>query len=189
VVLKPGGESPKIGVYWPVGSSGTGIVDVTTGLGTFQATVFSANGDYSILTGRLDYYKGSYHRSEWYVCGYGLIKLNLSDVGERSPGIPSSYSDIENLDLLSFTPLTTNESHVRYMLADIQFGNIADYYRANISDEETAEALRRWDTGVRVTNLGSFERKQVGEKVLIVYSGTDTFIKGMDVKLSSEPQQ
>jgi len=30
---------------------------------------------------------------------------------------------------------------VRYILADIQLGNVADYYRADITDEETAEAL------------------------------------------------
>jgi hypothetical protein len=120
------------------------------------------------------------------VCGYGLIKLTSSDVGERSPGLPSHYSNIEDLNLLSFTPLTTNESHVRYILADIQSGNIADYYRANITDEETAEALRRWDAGMRVANIDRFERKQIDGKVLIVYTGTDTLIKGMDVKLSSE---
>ena len=90
---------------------------------------------------------------------------------------------------MSFTPLTTNEARVRYILADIQLGNVAFYYRANIADEETAEALRRWDAGVRVLNSDQFESRIVNGRWYIVHSGTEKPVTGMDISLSSDPKR
>ena len=188
VTLKPGEEIPSLGVSVPDTLLVAGTENITTGLGTFQATRLSAAGEYSIFTGRLDSVNGTYERSEWYVCGYGLIKLTSSDSGGKTPG-DSSYSNHQDFVLLSFTPLSTNESHVRYILADIQLGKVANKYRANITDQETVEALRRWDAGIRVVNIKKFERRLVIKKWQIVYTGTENSINGMDVSLTSDPQQ
>jgi hypothetical protein len=129
-----------------------------------------------------------FERNEWYVCGYGLIKLTSSDTATKTPG-DYSYSNREDLDLLSFTPITTNESHVRYILADIQLGRVVKHYRADIADEETAEALRRWEAGVRVGNIEKFKRKIINKQWQIVYAGTENPANGPDVVLTSDPKQ
>jgi hypothetical protein len=103
IVLKPGEALPSLGVKGPATLSVAGTENVTTGLGTFRATHLAAGRDYSILTGRLDQVKGSYQRHEWYVCGYGLVKLTSSDSGVKSPG-NTSYSSRVDLSLVSFTP-------------------------------------------------------------------------------------
>jgi hypothetical protein len=118
--------------------------------------------------------------NDWYVCGYGRIYSESTD-----PNTDTKYVD----ELLSFTPQSTDESRVRYILADIQLVNTADPYRAKINDEETAEALRRWDAGIRVTNIDQFERKMVNGQWQIVYTGSGKPIKGADVKLTSDPLQ
>jgi hypothetical protein len=107
VVLKPGEASPNWGVNGPDVLTVAGIEDVTTNLGTFHATHLSAGRDYNILTGRLDSIRGTYQRNEWYVCGNGLIKLTSSISEVKMPG-NNSYSTPVDLDLVSFTPLTTN---------------------------------------------------------------------------------
>ena len=88
--------------------------------------------------------------------------------------------------VVSFTPLATNESHVRYILADIQLGHVADDYRAHTADEETAEALRRWDAGVRIVNSERFERQIMNGRWHIVYAGTRRPVNGTDINLSSD---
>ena len=97
VTLKSGEASPSLGVHGPDPLSVAGTENVTTGLGTFHATHLNAGRDYSILTGRLDYIKGTYQRNEWYVCGYGLIKLTSSISEIKTPG---NYSDSNSEDLV-----------------------------------------------------------------------------------------
>lgn len=80
-----------------------------------------------------------------------------------------------------------DEAQVRYILADAQLGNVIGYYRSFLDQPAVAEAVRRWDAGVRVTNISQFERKIVGDKGWqVVYAGTDTLINGMDVQLSTD---
>ena len=93
------------------------------------------------------------------------------------------------LVLVSSTLISTNESHVRYILVDIQLGHVADDYRANTTDEETAEALRRWDAGIRVRNIERFERRVVNGRWQIVYMGTERHINGKDVNVTSDSKQ
>ena len=190
--LKQGEAIPNFGISPPPSvntSAGpsTETQTITTEMGTFQATTTGGGGSYSILTGRLDYLNGTYQKSEWYVCGYSLIKLISSDSGIKTPG-NYEYSSRAEVVLVSFTPLTTNEAFVRYMLADIQLSNTADDYRANITNEETAEALRRWDAGVRVNNIEQFERKMINGQWRIVSVGTEDRARGMEIKLTSDPQ-
>jgi hypothetical protein len=80
-----------------------------------------------------------------------------------------------------------SEKVVRYILADSQLGSRIDEYRKAIDQPNIAEAVCRWDKGVRVQNIAKFERKVVGPQGWnVVYSGTDTIIDGMDVTLTSD---
>jgi hypothetical protein len=125
-----------------------------------------------------------FHAVSWFVCGLGLV-YEKSDF----MNLTNSYtSEIIN-ELLSFSPMTTLESRVRYILADIELGQTADYYRANISDEETAEALRRWDAGIRVVNLTEFERKLVDNLWRVVNGDTNIPIEGSEIILSTDNLQ
>lgn len=58
----------------------------------------------------------------------------------------------------------TDDDRISYIIADIQLGDVEGYYRSFINDPVVAEALRLWDTGVRVTNIDAFERHIVGDK-------------------------
>jgi hypothetical protein len=130
--------------------------------------------------------QGSLTTSEWYVCGYGLIHSKTSHTGKyQGRDFQSKYG----LELISFTPISTNESHVRYIIADIELGNLADNYRVNIRNEETAEALRRWDAGIRIENIEEFERKIVNGQWQIVYAGTENPVIGTDIIQTSDLQQ
>jgi hypothetical protein len=82
---------------------------------------------------------------------------------------------------------TAYEAQIRYILADIQLGNVEEYYRQYTDQPAVAEAIRRWDAGIRVVNIDQFERRIInyaGWK--IIYYGTDTVINGMNVVLSSD---
>lgn len=152
-------------------STVAGWEEITTRMGTFQALRVDTTNTHT--RGGIE---GVITTSDWYLCGYGLI-----------------YSKDNNewwdtYELLSYAPLTTDESRVRYILADIQLGGVDGYYRAHVDSEEAAEALRRWDVGITVTNIDQFERKLVGETWQVVYAGTETLINGMDVLLTIDPQ-
>jgi hypothetical protein len=147
----------------------------TTRLGTFRALRVKSLNQYAVGTE-----PGIVEVNDWYVCGYGRVYSESVD-----PKTDTKYVD----ELLSFTPQTTNESRVRYILTDIQLMNIPDPYRAQITDEETAEALRRWDAGIRVANLDRFERQRINGQWQIVYVGSEKPLTGSDVRLTSDPQQ
>lgn len=79
------------------------------------------------------------------------------------------------------------EAQVRYILADAQLGGVIDYYRQFLDQPAVAEAVRRWDSGVRVTNIDMFERRIIGDRGWqVVYVGTDALIDGMAVRLSTD---
>jgi hypothetical protein len=85
------------------------------------------------------------------------------------------------LALVSYTPLSTNVAHVRYILVDVQLGDNVEAYRSEITDEETAEALRRSDAGVRVVNIEGFARSVIDGEWRLVYSGTRQPVAGTEV--------
>ena len=154
------------------------------GLGTYRALRVDAFQQY-----RFSYPKcvnepqGSLTTSEWYVCGYGLIYSSTSHSGKYQ----GRDFDLEyGLELVSFTPISTNIDHVRYILADIQLGKLADNYRENIRDEETAEAQRRWEAGIRVENIEMFERKIIDGEWRIVFVGTENPVNGDVIILTSD---
>lgn len=83
--------------------------------------------------------------------------------------------------------LNNEEARIRYILADIQLGDVAGYYRQYLDQPAVAEAIRRWDAGVRVANIAQFERKvvaQAGWKV--VYIGSDSTVLGSDILLTTD---
>lgn len=153
----------------------------TTPLGTVRAVRIDTTKAYRLMFG-IHSYEGTYERRAWYACGYGLIYAMASHSGTKDRLL---FRSSATLELRSFTPPSTNEAHVRYILADMQLGHHAEAYRANVADEETSEALRRWDAGLRVVNSERFARTILAGEWQIVYAGTTTPIKGMDATLGS----
>jgi hypothetical protein len=81
------------------------------------------------------------------------------------------------------------ETNVRYFLADINLGGGVDFYRKVAQEAHEMgclEAVVRWDSGVRITNLDEFERKNVNGKVLITRKASEERINGMEVSLSTD---
>jgi hypothetical protein len=152
----------------------TGWEEKTTPLGTLQALRVKSINQFADGTT-----PGIVEVNDWFVCGYGRVYSESID----------SNTDKKYVDeLLSFTPQSTNESHVRYILADMQLMNTPDPYRAKIEDEETAEALRRWDAGIRVVNIDQFERKLVNEQRHIVETRSEKPISGAEILLTTDSQ-
>ena len=112
-------------------------------------------------------------------------------VTDRNPHVvyrgSSTAIDGSRVQLNSDTPHM--EANARYFLADMFLGGGRDfYYRASESAHEMGcrEAVARFDHGVKIINLSSFERKQVDGKTLITRKGSNDRINGMDVKLSTD---
>ena len=83
--------------------------------------------------------------------------------------------------------LNSEEARIRYIIADIQLGDVAEYYRQFTNQPAVSEALRRWDAGTRVVNIQNFERRimyQYGWKVVAI--GTLTTARGLDIILSTD---
>ena len=162
-----------------------GTEAVTTTFGVFQALRVEGSQGYDIYgaVGRIGAFiphiEDQYRASEWWVCGYGLVRVKASHSYEDQ-GFPHSEKNFEAA-LVSVTPFAYYESAVRVILADMQLAGIVDAYRARTSDANVREALRRWDAGVRVVNLSRFERKAVAGQWRIVYEGTESPINGADV--------
>ncbi|MEO8352168.1 MAG: hypothetical protein ABI680_10600, partial [Chthoniobacteraceae bacterium] len=89
--------------------------------------------------------------------------------------------------LLSDVPYP--EVNVCYFMADVALGGSLEFYRKVAEDAHEMgclEAVRRLETGYTVTNLDEFERKKIGDKVVITRKGSDERISGAAVKLSSD---
>jgi hypothetical protein len=82
-----------------------------------------------------------------------------------------------------------SEARVRYILTDVTLGGPLSYYRDRSYAPDPAEAVHRWDLGVRVLNVDQFERKIVNGQWTIVYKGTNQRIDGMDVILNTDQQE
>jgi len=88
---------------------------------------------------------------------------------------------------ISYGQSSYKESRVRYILADISLGGPLTYYKNHSNDPNAVEAVKRWDRGIRVTNINQFDRKFIiGKGTEIVYKGTTRKIKGMDVRLTKD---
>ena len=173
--------------YGTISTTVAGTETKRTQLGAFEAVRVDTNLKYSATTGLHDTYEKTAEKSEWYACGYGLVHSTASLTEMKNwRKIGQSSSQVT---LISYTPSSTNESHVRYILADLSLSNNIESYRSGIADEETAEALRRWDAGIRVANAGDFEHRLVDGFWQIVYSETSGPINGMSVILTIDAPQ
>ena len=95
-----------------------------------------------------------------------------------------------------WTEVIWREPQVRYLLADMTGSGRTDLYRnyaAEEKDPDSREAIRLWDAGVRVINMGEFERKWVtnqfgkdGRVFRVVQRGSDRTITGNEVLLTSD---
>ena len=88
------------------------------------------------------------------------------------------------------------DPQVRFLLADMTGGGKIDLYRKYAGEErdpDSREAIRLWDSGVRVINMPEFERKWVtnkfgpdGRVFRVVFRGSDRTITGNEVVLSND---
>jgi Tol biopolymer transport system component len=116
--------------------------------------------------------------------------LYVYGVGPYGFGTGASSADLTEYYLpevnRSNPPSANIEAQIRYILADAMFNGI-DYYRSHNDTDATAEAIRRWDACVRVSNVDQFERKEIAvQGWLVTYKGTEQPIDGMDVTLTAE---
>jgi len=83
-----------------------------------------------------------------------------------------------------------DESRVRYIIADIQLGRPEGYYMAYPNDLSAVEAVKRWNAGVRVTNISELKRKflpKYGSYFVVWVNSSQDFpdVNGMDINLSN----
>lgn len=82
---------------------------------------------------------------------------------------------------------STDEGRIVYIIADIQLGDVEGYYRQHAEEPLVAEALRRWEAGIRVANPENFERRSLDETGwAITYAGSNTRIDCSAIQLSQE---
>jgi hypothetical protein len=99
-------------------------------------------------------------------------------------------SDEERPRIVVPPPPAYDEGMVRLILLDITLANDLIYYRARIEQPEVREALRRWDTGVRVRNAERFDSRKRGPgDPHRNWRGTNREASGMDVLLSTDPDR
>ncbi len=159
-----------------------GYEDIETNFGTITALKIESINEVTEVDGIDGTSHAHIDATSWFVCGMGLVYEESTYNNLTTNYIRSSI----NQELLSFSPITTHEDRVRYILADIELGQTADYYRANMIDEETAEALRRWDAGIRVVNFDKFERLQFNGQWQIIDSETGQPADGNLIILTSD---
>jgi hypothetical protein len=127
--------------------------------------------------------------------GDRALNTNLFELRRTVTGRRAIYRDSDRpadgsrVRLLS--DLAYSEVNVRYFLADMHLGGSREFYHrtAEIAHEMGCqEAVARFDAGVKITNLGEFERKAVDGKVLVTRKGTNERISGWFVRLSTDLQ-
>lgn len=79
-----------------------------------------------------------------------------------------------------------SEAEIRYDIAIIELTGVDTYYRVLDPDNpNAAEALARWRSGVRPSNIFMFELASDAGGTIVAVKGTKTKIDGMSVQLSS----
>ncbi len=108
----------------------------------------------------------------------------------------AGFSTLVSAQSADWTEVVWREPQVRYLLADMTGSGKTDLYRRYATEEkdpDSREAIRLWDAGVRVINMGEFERKWVpnqfgkdGRVFRVVLRGTDRTITGNEAILSND---
>lgn len=86
--------------------------------------------------------------------------------------------------------IRSGEADIRYKMADMQLGNVVEFYRQRQNVDptpRTREAVRRWDAGIRVSNIDEFERKVVPNRGwLVTRKGEWEPADGRSIRLTSD---
>ena len=108
----------------------------------------------------------------------------------------SAFSTPASAQSADWQNVIWREPQVRYLLADMTGSGKTDLYRKYAKegrDPDSREAIRLWDSGVRVVNMADFERKWVtnqfgkdGRVFRVVLRGSDRTITGNEVLLSND---
>jgi len=108
----------------------------------------------------------------------------------------AGFSTLISAQSVDWQDVIWREPQVRYLLADMTGSGKTDLYRnyaAEEKDPDSREAIRLWDAGGRVINMGEFERKWVtnqfgkdGRVFRVVQRGSDRTITGNEVLLTSD---
>ena len=98
-----------------------------------------------------------------------------------------SNRTITGSEVLLTTDMLYNHDHARLILLDLTLGgDRAQYESRQKSDPDCEEALRRWNSGARVTNTNWFEARRSGRGIGrgLYYRGTNHAVEGMHVRLN-----
>jgi len=88
--------------YWLSSTAKNEMDNITTRFGTFQALRFDTFKEYRIQTMNHSDPSGTVKRSEWYVCGIGLVRAIMDYKWTYQL---RSFEQQSELELISFTPL------------------------------------------------------------------------------------
>lgn len=174
----PGGDTTSVGTY-ESGQSPYGIYDLAGNVSEWVADWYEA------YPGQNPFASTNFHQKYRVTRGGNW---NSNEIGiltiDRGWGDPSQGS-IRTGFRCAKSVHEYNEAQVRYVIVDAQLGDVIDYYRQFSEQPNIAEAIRRWDTGIRAVNTDKFERIVNGNSGWqVVYAGTTQPINGMDVILS-----
>ncbi len=97
-----------------------------------------------------------------------------------------SNRTITGSEVLLTSDYSLDQGAIRIMLLELSLGWPIAEIKEPQANPSVAEALRRWDEGVRVLNLHWFEAKGQGQQRRIVYRGTDSKVDGTKVQLNSD---
>ena len=106
----------------------------------------------------------------------------LNESGDQSELTIKGHSEsVEAIDQLEW-----DEADVRYRMLDIQLGKVLGFYFAQrYDDPSNMEAIKRWEAGIRISNLEEFERRNIpGKGWTIVYRNTNYKVDTSDILLT-----
>jgi hypothetical protein len=115
----------------------------------------------------------------------------LTQTPSQTPTGTSTLTPTPTQSATSTTRPAYDEAAVRYELVLMQLDKQVGFYYRHSTALTDVETVRRWDEGVRVVNIDSFEaycppNPEGCESVLAVYKGTSKMINGMDVILTTD---
>jgi hypothetical protein len=89
---------------------------------------------------------------------------------------------ISGREVFLTSDLGLDKARIRVVLACLSLGRSPNRYKT--TDASTTEAMRQWNTGVRVSNTNWF---QLSGEDAVVYRGTTISIDGAQVRLNTDP--
>jgi hypothetical protein len=118
--------------------------------------------------------------------GRGVGRYTFRDRKRDAEGMDVMLSTDPERERPMVAPSGYHEAQVRLILLDITLGQSYAYYRGHIEQPDVREAIRRWDTGVRVVNGDRFETRRGPNGWHRTYRGSNRDADGMDVVLTTD---